>query len=133
MKAAQKPGGSGVALRYRVLDKPAVGQPARVEIVLGKVSDPAGATLRLAADPDLRLQGAATSFNLPAGESTTLTVSVVPQAEGLAYLNVFTTQRGATSSTSIPIQTGAAGARKPAEGRLKDAPGGEKILSIPVK
>lgn len=135
VQAAQKPNGSGVDIRYRVLDKPAVGQPVRVEIALGRVKDSAGAVLRFSADPGLRLGSGSAPTSLPAGETTTLTVTVVPQEEGLAYLNVFTTQRGATSSTSIPIQTGAAaaGSKKAGAGKLKDTPEGDKILSIPVK
>lgn len=133
VRAAQKPNGSGVDVRYRLLDTPAVGQSVRVEIVLGKIGD-SGATLELAADPGLRLHSAASAV-LPAGETTTLTISVEPQKEGLAYLNVFTRQRGATSATAIAIQTGpaTAGSKKAGANRLKDGSDGDKILSMPVK
>lgn len=131
--APQKTNGSGVDVRYRVQGDPVAGQPVRVEIVLGRVSDPAGASLRLVADRGLRLEGGAVPVTVPAGEGTTVTVTVVPQNEGLAYLNVFTTQRGTTSSTSIPIQTGLAGASRLKGGHLKDTPEGDKILSMPVK
>ncbi|MBS0453265.1 MAG: hypothetical protein JSS14_18370 [Proteobacteria bacterium] len=133
--SAQKPNGSGVELRYRVLDTPALGQPARVEIVLGKIKDPSGATVRFTADPTLRLASGGTQATLPPGETTTLTVTVVPQEEGLAYLNVFTSQNGLISSTSIPIQAGAAtpASKKMGAGKLKDTPEGEKILVMPVK
>ncbi|MBS0342663.1 MAG: hypothetical protein JSS56_19280 [Proteobacteria bacterium] len=135
MLAAQKPNGSGVEVRYRVLDTPALGQPTRVEIVLGKIKDPNGGTVRFSADPTLRLAGGGVQTSLPAGETTTLTVTVVPQEEGLAYLNVFTTQNGLTSSTSIPVQAGAAtpASKKPGAGKLKDTAEGEKILVMPVK
>lgn len=134
--AAQKPNGSGVQVRYRVLDTPALGQPARVEIALANVTDSGGGAVRFTTDSTLRLAGGGGQASLPAGETTTLTVTVVPQEEGLAYLNVFTTQRGLTSSTSIPIQTGGAGtpaSKKPGAGRLKDTPDGDKILVMPVK
>ena len=133
--AAQKPNGSGVEVRYRVLDTPALGQPARVEIVVADINDSAGGTVRFTADPALRLAAGGVQTRLPAGETTTLTVTVVPQEEGLAYLNVFTAQRGLTSSTSIPIQTGAAAptSKKPGAGKLKDTPDGDKILVMPVK
>jgi len=136
VRAAQKPNGAGIDVRYRVQGKPAVGQPTRVDILLGKVRDPAGASLRLAADPSLKLDAGGVPATLAAGEATTLSVTVVPQEEGLAYLNVFVTQRGATSSTSIPIQTGAAGAsstKSGPSGRVKSTPEGERILSMPVK
>ena len=134
VQAAQKPNGSGINVRYRILDKPAVGQPVRVEIILSNAQASGGSTVRFTVDPDLRLEGdAGTQSHLVAGEQTTLTVTVVPQAQGLAYLNVFTTQRGLTGSTSIPIQTGAASSSKPGAGNLKETPDGEKILVMPVK
>ncbi|SFM96309.1 hypothetical protein [Variovorax sp. OV329] len=133
--AAQKPNGSGVRVRYKVLGTPAVGQPTRIDIVLARVRDPAGATLQLTADPGLQLDASGIPGGISPGEITRISVTVVPQQEGLAYLNVFTTQRGATSSTSIPIQTGAVGAAstKGSAGKLKEAPDGDKILSMPVK
>ena len=137
VRAAQKPNGAGVDVRYRVQGTPAVGQPTEVKIVVGRVRDPAGASLRLAADPGLRLDASGATAALAAGDGpVTLNVTVVPQEEGLAYLNVFITQRGATSSTSIPIQTGAAGTgstKSGASGRVKSTPEGDKILSMPVK
>ena len=134
VQAAQKPNGSGVEVRYRLLDKPALGQPARVEVAFSGVKDAAGGSVRFTVDAGLRLQGdAGATTNLPAGETVTLTVSVVPQAQGLAYLNVFTSQRGRTSSTSIPIQTGAGPARKAGAAQLREAADGEKLLLVPVK
>lgn len=134
-RAAQKPSGSGVDVRYRVLDAPTVGKSTRVEIVFARINDSAGAMLKFSADAGLQLGSDSALISLPAGEATTLTVTVVPREEGLAYLNVFTTQRGATSSTSIPIQTGAApsASKKTGTGKLKDTPEGDKILSMPVK
>ena len=134
-QAPQKPNGSGVGVRYRVQGKPAVGQPTQVDIVFGRVRDADGAALQFTADASLRLDASGAPATLAAGEGTRVTVTVIPQQEGLAYLNVFTTQRGATSSTSIPIQTGTAGASssKGTAGKLKDTPEGDKILSMPVK
>ena len=133
--AAQKPNGSGIDVRYQVLDTPVVGQSARVQITLGRVADAAGATIKFSADPGLQLGSGSAPTSLPAGETTTLTVTVVPLEAGLAYLNVFTAQRGATSSTSIPIQTGVANAASKRSGAsgLKETPEGDKIRSMPVK
>src|SRR5262245_32505576 len=90
VRAAQKPNGAGVGIRYRVQGTPAVGQPTQVKIVLGRVRDPAGASLRLAADAGLQLDASGVPATLAAGdEPVTLNVTVVPQEEGLAYLNVF--------------------------------------------
>jgi len=136
VRAPQKPNGSGVDVRYRVEGKPSIGSPTRVEIELRGVTDANGALVRLTADAALRVDSGEALMSVPAGRVNTLTVTVVPQGQGLAYLNVFITQGGATSSISIPIQTGAvdAGASsKSAPGRLKDLPSGDKILSMPVK
>ena len=135
VQSAQKPNGSGVDIQYRVLDTPAVGQSTRVEITVKRITDAAGATIKFSADPGLQLGTGSAPTSLPAGEATTLTVTVVPQEAGLAYLNVFTTQRSASSSTSIPIQTGIATAagQKSSTGRLKDTADGDKIRSMPVK
>jgi hypothetical protein len=136
IRAPQKPNGSGVDVRYRVEGKPAIGKPTRVEIVLRGVTDPNGALVRLTADAALRVDNSAAPMNVPAGPVNSLDVTVIPQGEGLAYLNVFVSQGGATSSISIPIQTGAVNtgaSNKSAPGRLKDLPTGDKILSMPVK
>ncbi|WP_431274392.1 hypothetical protein ACQ858_20575 [Variovorax ureilyticus] len=70
---------------------------------------------------------------LPSGQATTMTVEVVPSAQGMAYLHVFTTQNGATSATSIPVQVGKAQPALPAAGELKQDAAGEKIRSMQVK
>lgn len=132
-RAPSKPGGSGIDVSYRLEGEPAVGRATRIVIVLSGVTDAAQASVRFAADPDLTLEGAGGAATpLPAGRTTTLTLSVVPQADGLRYLNVFTTQHGVTGSASIPVQAGDAAAARPA-GKLGSTPKGDKILSQPVK
>lgn len=135
VQAPRKAVGAGIDIRYRVVDTPAVGKPIRVEIVLGRITDPGGATARLTAESSLRLETNAGPYSFASGRDGLLQATVVPQAEGLAYLNLFVTQRGATSSTSIPIRTGDAGTSTPlgATGRLKELPDGSKILSLPAK
>jgi len=57
----------------------------------------------------------------------------VSEREGLAYLNVFITQKGAVSAVSIPIQTGAAAPVMKTSGELKSTPDGENIITMPAK
>ena len=59
--------------------------------------------------------------------------SAVPSAQGIGYLHVFTTQNGATSATTIPVQVGKAPTSLPAAGELKQDAAGEKIRSMQVK
>lgn len=134
--APMKPTGSGVALDYRIEGVPQVGRALTVTLRFEGVTDPAGGSVRLAADGGLALTGDAAAqiaHALPAGRATTLRVQVVP-GEGLGYLHVFTTQNGSTSANSIPVQVGkATPARPAADGVLKQAPGGERLLTLPVK
>lgn len=131
--APMKPGGSGIALQYRIDGTPQPGSPVPVLLSFDGVSDPAGGTVKLAADGGLAIVGSAGPHTLPAGQASALTVQVVPDADGTGYLHVFTTQNGATSATSIAVQVGKAPSAMPASSGLKHAPDGDKILSMPVK
>jgi hypothetical protein len=135
MKSAPMKGnGSGVAVQYRVDGTPAVGTPVRIVLSFGGVTDPAGAALRLTTEGGLQMDAAASATaTLPAGQTTTVSVDVVPSAEGIAYLHVFTTQNGATSATSIPVQVGKVPATLPAAADMKQDAGGNKIRSTQVK
>lgn len=130
--APQKPGGAGVKLEYRLDATPRVGQATPVVLQFDGVTDAEGATVRLSADKGLALQGSST-LALPAGKRTTATVVVVSEAEGLAYLNVFIRHGGASSAVSVPIQTGTAAPTLKSSGEMKSTPGGDSIITMPVK
>jgi hypothetical protein len=131
--APVKPGGSGIAVQYRVDGTPQPGSAVPIVLSFDGVSDHAGGTVKLTADGGLTIAGSAGPHALPAGQASTLTVQVVPDADGTGYLHVFTTQNGATSATSITVQVGKAPSAMPASSGLKQAPDGEKIISMPVK
>ncbi|MDM0051488.1 hypothetical protein [Variovorax sp. J22R115] len=135
MKAAPlKANGSGIVVRFRVPDATSqAGKAIPVELSFEGITDPNGAVLRLTGDGGVSLGTTEVTRTLPAGVATTLTVEVTLAAEGAGYLHVFTTQYGATSATSIPLQVGKAASALPASGDLKQTPGGEKILPMPVK
>ncbi|MDM0106613.1 hypothetical protein QTH97_16830 [Variovorax sp. J22R24] len=129
-----KGNGSGVAVLFQVSDaNPQVGKAVPVTLTFEGITDPNGATLRLTADGGLSLGTGEVTRTLPAGGPSTLTVEVVPAAEGVGYLHVFTTQYGASSATSIPVQVGKASSALPASKDLKQGSGGDKILPMPVK
>jgi len=130
--APMKSNGSGVQVQYLVDGTPEAGRPVPVVLAFDGIAA-TGATVRLATEGGLVLAGAETSRSLPAGPATTWTVEVVPAATGIGYLNVFTTQGGATSATSIPVAVGKPSASMPASGALKQSTDGEKILPIQVK
>ncbi|MDM0010809.1 hypothetical protein QTH87_00020 [Variovorax sp. J22P168] len=132
--APMKAGGSGVVVQYQLDDAPAGGATVPVVLVFGNISDPDGATVRLSVDGGLSLApGGETVRRLPAGQAVSWTVELKAPAAGTGYLNVFTTQFGATSATSIPVQVGKAPAAMPASGSLKQGRDGEKILPMKVK
>jgi hypothetical protein len=129
---ARKPNDSGVTLQFRLDATPQVGRGTPVVLQFGGVTDPEGATVRLSADDGLTLSGS-DSLTLPTGKRTSATVTVVSEREGLAYLNVFITQKGAVSAVSIPIQTGTAAPVMKSSGELKSTPDGENIITMPAK
>ena len=131
--APMKANGSGVALQYRVDGTPAAGAPVSVVLRFDGISDPAGATVRLTTEGGLSLTSAEVTRTLPTGQVSNWTVEVVPAAAGIGYLHVFTTQYGATSATSVPVQVGKTPDAMPSAGDLKSTPGGDKIRSMPVK
>jgi len=127
-----KSNGSGVAVQYRVDAVPQAGVATPILLSFEGVTE-AGATVRFAADAGLSLIGSAGPHALQTGQTTTLTVQVVPDADGTGYLHVFTTQHGATSATSIVVQVGKALSALPEASGLKQTPDGDKIRSMPVK
>jgi hypothetical protein len=130
--APKKVNGSGVAIQYRVDPLPQQGQATSIVLSFDGITDPAGAAVRLRVEGGLSLGPGATAGTVPAGAASTWTVQVTP-GQGIGYLHVFTTQNGATSSISIPVQVGKAPSSMPSTGELKAAPNGEKILAMPVK
>ncbi len=131
--APRKANGSGIEVRYQVATATAPGQTVRVTLVLDGVTDPTGASVRLAADGALTLLQDGAPRALPAGRATTLEVDVTPQGTAPGYLSVFTTQHGVGSVTSIQVPTGPGAAVVAPAANLKTTPEGEKLIVIPVK
>ncbi|MET0209747.1 MAG: hypothetical protein ABW220_11950 [Burkholderiaceae bacterium] len=132
IRAAKKPNGSGVDLQYVLEGTPRAGQDTAVTLRIDGVTDPAGALVRFTADAGLTLTGAA-DLRAPAGEVTTLTVQARPANDGVAYLNVFTTQNGVTSATSIPVAVGKGTPTMRSTGDLRKTPAGEPVISMPAR
>jgi hypothetical protein len=132
--APMKPNGSGIVVRYQVTQPSAAGGTATVVLRFERVADPANASYRLVADGGLTVAGIGAVQPLPAGE-TDLTLEARPPASGIGYLHVFTSQFGTKSVTSIPVQAFGAKASEalPAARELKQTPGGDKSLPMPVK
>ncbi|WP_234197582.1 hypothetical protein [Pseudacidovorax sp. NFM-22] len=129
--APVKMNGSGVILQYSVAAASQVGETVPLLLVFSGVGSQ-GAIVKLQPEPGLTLDLPSPEWSLPAGRSS-WTVHVTPQATGTAYLNVFITQGGAATAASIPIQIGTPSKSLPPSSLLKEAPGGEKMILMPVK
>lgn len=132
--APRKANGSGIEVQFRIDGTPRVGVALTVSLGFEGVVPQTGASVRYAADAGLALADSyKVSASLPGGSSApTTTVQVIPSAEGLAYLHVFTTQRGVTSVSSIPVQVGTPAAAK-TRSDLQSTPDGDVIRTMPVR
>jgi hypothetical protein len=125
-----KKGGSGVDVAYRIEGTPAVGSPLTIRIQTAS-SFNAQTTLRageglLLSDPDQVLQS-------PAGQRAEHTVTVVPQAEGRFYLNVFSVANSRGGASAIAVQVGKGAVQLKSAGKVQVMPSGERIISVPAQ
>jgi hypothetical protein len=125
-----KKSGSGVSMAYRIEGTPAVGSPLSIRI---QMSSPADAQVMLRADEGLRLMSPDQVLQSQAGLSAEHTVTVVPQAEGRFYLNVFSMANGRGSASAIAVQVGKGTVQLKPTGNVQVTPSGERIISVPVQ
>jgi hypothetical protein len=131
-----KPQGSGIVLRHDVPTRLSVGQTATVRLRFDRVIAD-GARVELKAPDNVTITladgSAATSVALPRDRETTLELRVTPQADGVHYLDVFTTQNGRSSAQSVALKIGSAAAAMKRNGAAQTTPSGEKIISLPAQ
>jgi hypothetical protein len=126
--------GSGVTMSFTMSGKPQIGVPLTIVLDMVGTND---AKAVLTAGQGLSLNPASQEVVLPAGQSTQHTITVVPQIEGLLYVNAFFRSNGRASSTAIPVQVGNAEAQQKARSNAQattevDAKG-RRIISVPAK
>lgn len=132
--AARKHNGSGVTMSYSVPKVLNAGQMATVQIRLSNVKKN-DASVKVTPPASVTLTGntsVVTGMALPLG-STTVTLQVTPSADGLEYLNVFTTQGGRTSVQAIPLQVGSAPPALKTQNKIETTPDGERVISLPAQ
>ncbi len=140
--ATVKPGGP-VAISYRVIGQPIVGQPVAVDLQFSSALRPQAITVSYRINDETALQfpdAQPARVSLAALADDTFSaqqVTVVPLREGRLFLNVSATvetENGSMSSvTAIPIQVGTA-IRQPAPtGELGVDESGEPIIKLPAK
>lgn len=134
--AASKHNGSGIRLSYSVPDALQAGQPARVQLRFsGVTAQGATVALRVPAGTELTADSGLAIGRVPlaVGQVTTLDLRVVPTADGLQTLDVFTSQAERSSAQSVPLKVGSGTAKPQAPGKVMTTPSGEKIISLPAQ
>lgn len=123
-----KANGTDVAAEYRLENTPQVGQALTITLqMMGSIDSQYSVT----ADSGLLLRTPIVATSLPANQKSSTSIVVVPQTEGLFYVNLFIQQGDKRSAVSIPVQVGGKGL--PIERNLKTEPNGEKVIVMPAK
>lgn len=127
----RKHGGSGVQVRYNAPATTQPGTPVTVRVQFGTVTKD-GATARFRLPAGMSFVGVDPgSVALPRGGNTEVELRVLPSADGLHYINVFTVQGGRTSAQSIPVKVGSGQRALKPNGMVQTTPSGEKVISLP--
>jgi hypothetical protein len=133
--ASQQAVGSGVTMSFTMDGKPQVGVPLTIVLNMQGTND---AKAVLTAGEGLSLTPTSQEVVLPAGQPTQHTITVVPQVEGLLYVNAIFKSKGRASSTAIPVQVGNPDAQQKARSNTSEAAievdaKGRRIISVPAK
>lgn len=136
--AAPKPNGSGVVLKYSAPEAIKPGEVATLRLQVSNVVAATGARLELrASDPAVNVVvegGTVTGpITMVRGDFRELEVQVSSAVDGLYYLNVFTTQEGRFTASSIPLRVGSGESKQKTQGKVLTTPSGEKVISLPGK
>ncbi len=119
--------GTGVTLAYKISGSLKVGSPVTVNVQLSSTTD---AEVKMTADQGLSMNPATPVLRVPAGQTIVQTLSVTPQADGLLYVNVFSTANGRFATKSIPLTIGNIANQQKSSGATQITPGGERIKAI---
>jgi hypothetical protein len=125
-----KKGGSGVDIAYRIEGTPTVGSPLTIRI---QTASPFNAQTTLRAGEGLLLSEPEQVLQSPAGQRAEHTVTVVPQAEGRFYLNVFSVANSRGGASAIAVQVGKGAVQLKSSGKVQVMPSGERIISVPAQ
>jgi hypothetical protein len=125
-----KKGGSGVDIAYRIEGTPTVGSPLTIRL---QTASPFNAQTTLRAGEGLLLSEPDQVLQSQAGQRVEHTVTVVPQAEGRFYLNVFSVANNRGGAAAIAVQVGKGAVQLKQSGAVQVMPGGERIISVPAQ
>jgi hypothetical protein len=119
--------GTGVTLAYKISGALRVGSPITLNVELSSTAD---AEVKMTADQGLSMNPATPVLRVPAGQTVVQTLNVTPQADGLLYVNVFSTANGRFATKSIPINVGNVAKLQKSSDTEQITPSGERIKAI---
>lgn len=125
-----KKSGSGVAMAYRIEGTPTAGKPLTIRITQSSNVD---SQVTLRASEGLLLGDPTQVLTARAGVAAEHRVTVVPQAEGRFYLNLFSLAAGRGSASSVAVQVGKGVAQLKSAGTVQVLPSGERVISVPAQ
>ena len=130
-----------ISISYAVPAKAAIGDAVQVTVTMKVLSDATDFDLKLTAGEGLEMPSGAfmkSYGDQPRNASMSETVTVVPNTDGIVYLNVFATGtfkgRKMTTAGAVPVNTGTA-ARKMLKksGQATTDSNGQKIIIMPAE
>jgi hypothetical protein len=122
----------GAQINYTIMNSLAVGGVTQIRLSVQTATPGQPLTVTLAADPALRLEGQSATGPLPLDASAGYTLDVVPQREGLHYINVYLRSGDMTEALAIPIQVGKT-QTLPKSVDVQTMPDGQRIKAIPAQ
>lgn len=130
-----------ISISYTVPAKAAIGENVTVTVKFKTLSNAGGLKLKLSAGKGLELTSGKYEVDYgsqPMNSTFSETVTVVPQTEGILYLNVFVTGtfggNAMVRTGAVPINVGSARRKmlkKP--GQVTTGPKGQKIIIMPAQ
>lgn len=122
----------GAQINYTIMNSLAVGSVTQVRLTVQTATPGQPLTVTLAADPALRLEGQSGTGPLPLDTSAGYTLDVVPQREGLHYINVYLRSGDMTEALAIPMQVGKT-QTLPKSVDVQTMPDGQRVKAIPAQ
>jgi len=127
-----------IEMRYEIVDTPELGLPLSIQITLIPGIDAENLRLTYSTSADLVAGDNLTEFNYPdviAHQPIKLTINVIPQVDGLHYVNLIvridsTHSRAGVRSFAIPVSLGneKVKLKLPKNTKVEQTPAGERLI-----
>jgi hypothetical protein len=125
-----KKSGINANMSFLVDGKPVQGQALKIRISMSSKYD---AQIKLTADQGLTLSNPEQVLRSAAGQVAEHSITVVPTAQGLMYVNVFITADNKTSASAIAVQVGDAPVQLKTNSQTKTSANGESMQIMKIE